>query len=160
MTKFTSMCRLNSEIRFCTCRQDELTEEQKKILAIKFILIGTDYFDTYYKWTLYRFSIDMSASNNIIGEIQMPKDKVNEKITIDKVIYILNNTKPFDFEYFPKSKDYFEISEEYNYIHIPGNDRRPLDNYISCVFENNKWKSGYFDIGIIHTELNSGKVII
>ncbi len=153
------MCSLNNEIRFCTCNQDKLTEINKKILAIKSILNGNDYHDTYYKWTLYRFSVDLRHTNRIIGEIQMPKNRIDENLTIENIIYILNSSEPFDFEYIPKEKDYFEISEEYKHIYIPGNDRKYINNYISCIFEKNEWKSGYYDIGIIHTELNSGKVI-
>ncbi|WP_196889415.1 hypothetical protein [Aureivirga sp. CE67] len=95
------------------------------------------YLNTNIEWFLFRHK---DNSFDILGSSNASSGKINDIITSDYVLELLNsNEKIFDFEYSPKEKDALYISESYEYSYVMGHERPSIYKYMSFKFENNQW---------------------
>jgi len=181
------MCNPKHKIKFCTCSNkqgekeqikrperkiysnDEMFLKKKEELEIAMgirkpsYIIESEkaieqglYFKFNIEWHLQRYCED---SYGTIGIVQVPGEKLNETITSDYVLGLLNsNENLFDFEYLPKEKDVLRISQYYEYGYVKGYERPVIDGLISFIYTNNKWTKEKYLIRANFSEIASGQI--
>lgn len=180
------MCQNPTHIKFCTCfAASEEIEEEPKSRTISYeerlekfqkhfeprkrptispeayqkskeALAKGRYLDTEIIWRLLR----VDGSTGILGFMTLPNHRVNDKITAEDVLEVINTHEVFDFEYTPEEEDQLTIRERYLCEQIEEHRRPRLMDYISLVFKDYQWEKGWHSIGIKRLELGRGTVEI
>ena len=181
------MCNPKHKIKFCTCNITKVEEEKPEVPKNKVysteemylkrqneleMFLGKKkrphiieaekaieqglYLKSNIEWLLQRYK---DYSSGIIGITRMPSDKINDIITSDYILELLNSDdKVFDFEYSPKEKDILYISESYEYSYVDGHDRPSIDKTMNFKYENSQWIKGRYSLSSRFDIIADGKI--
>ena len=181
------MCNSKHKIKFCTCNiikaEEEKSEVPKKksytteemflkrqnelemflgkkkrshiIEAEKSIEQGL-YLKSNVKRLLQRYK---GYSSGIIGITKIPSNEINDIITSDYILELLNSDdKFFDFEYLPKEKNILYISESYEYSYVDGHERPLINKTMNFKYDNNQWIKGRYSLSDRFDIIADGKI--
>ena len=181
------MCEPKHKIKFCTCSISKSEEEKSEVPENKVytteemlvkrqneleMFIGKKkrphiiesekaieqglYLKSNIEWLLQRYK---DSSSGILGITRLPSKKINDTITSDYILELLNSDdKLFDFDYSPTEKDILYISESYEYSNIDGHERPFIDKTMNFKYENNQWINGRYSLSYRFQGIADGKI--
>ena len=180
------MCNSKHKIKFCTCNISKTEKEsevpKKKVYTTEEMFLKRQselemflgkrkrphiieaekafeqglYLKSNINWLLQRYK---DHSSGILGITRIPSEKINDVITSDYILELLNsNDELFDFEYSPKEKDILYISESYEYSYVDGHERPFIDKVMNFKFENNRWIKGRYSLSARFKKIGGGKI--
>tara|TARA_B100001059_G_scaffold178085_1_gene178709 strand:- start:355 stop:861 length:507 start_codon:yes stop_codon:yes gene_type:complete len=108
-------------------------------------------------WTLKKKKGERAA-DGMNWQYQSSADKLNDELTAENIVGIINLGIEFDFEYIPQENDFLVLKFEYTNPELK-NKRRPFINYYtSFLYNNGKWNinEGFDHIHYDFIEFKSG----
>ncbi|UFH32217.1 hypothetical protein LNP04_00515 [Chryseobacterium sp. C-71] len=142
------MCENKKNITFCTCKEQELKSTLNlKMESFKIFDNKEEYNKRIYHWKLEKTvrELTFEETRKIMGQIIRPSKRLDQELTAEFVVDVLNTNAEFDFEYSPEDGDELLIGVSYKYPQVENHSRPFLPEPMTFVYENKEWYFGYID---------------